>query len=92
MRLADRDVRGIVFATFLALLVSPDKWGFPLALISLVIVGTWGLLYPHGVLGRAKTAHPTIDVDDPSLWWIARLDGFFEGFAAILLTVLGFRR
>ena len=46
------------------------------------IVGAWALLYPQGVLGWAKTAHPSIDVDDPSLWWVPRLiGGFFVAFA-----------
>jgi hypothetical protein len=68
MRLADWVVRAVVVATFVALLLAPEKWGAPLGLISLGIVGFWALLYPQGILGWAKTAHPSIDVDDPALW------------------------
>jgi hypothetical protein len=75
MKFADWVVRAVVIATFVALLLAPEKWGFPLGLISLGIVGAWALLYPQGVLGWAKTAHPSIDVDDPSLWWVPRLIG-----------------
>ena len=92
-RLADWVVRAVVAATFFALLLSPEKWGFPLGLISLGIVGAWALLYPQGVLGWAKTAHPIIDVDDPSLWWFPRLiGGFFVVFAVLLLVLFGFQR
>ena len=75
MRVADWAVRFVVFATFLALFVAPDKWGAALGPTSLGIVGAWALLYPQGILGWAKTAHPSIDVDDPSLWWVPRLIG-----------------
>jgi hypothetical protein len=75
MKVADWALRAVVIATFFALLIAPEKWGFPLGLISLGIVGSWALLYPQGVLGWAKTAHPSIDVDDyRSLWWVPAPD------------------
>jgi len=67
MRVAGWVVRVVVVATFFALLLAPEKWGFPFGLVSLGIVGAWALLYPQGVLGWVKTAHPSTDVDDPSL-------------------------
>ena len=83
-------MRTVVIATFFALLVAPGKWGFPVGLISFAIVGTWALLYPQGVLGWAKTAHPSIDVDDRSLWWVPRLiGGFFVAGALILFVLFG---
>jgi hypothetical protein len=92
MRLANWVVQGVVVATFLALLLAPEKWGFPLGLVSLGIVGAWALLYPQGVLGWAKTAHPSIDVDDPSLWWVPRLiGGFFVAFALVIALFSVFR-
>ena len=85
MRLADWVVRAVVAGTFLALLLSPEKWGFALSIASLAIVGAWALLYPQGVLGWVKTAHPSLDVDDPSLWWVPRLiGGFFVAFALLI--------
>jgi hypothetical protein len=89
MKLADWVVRAVIVATFVALLLAPEKWGFPLGLLSLGIVGAWALLYPQGVLGWAKTAHPAIDVDDPSLWWVPRLIGGF--FVALALVIALFR-
>jgi hypothetical protein len=89
MKHADWVVRAVVTATFVALLVAPEKWGFPLGLISLGVVGVWALLYPQGILGWAKTAHPTIDVDDSSLWWVPRLIGGF--FVALALVIPLFR-
>jgi hypothetical protein len=43
MKVADWAVRAVVIATFFALLIAPEKWGFPLGLIALGIVGTWAL-------------------------------------------------
>jgi hypothetical protein len=88
MKLADWVVRAVILATFFALLFAPEKWGPRLGVVSLGIVGAWALLYPQGVLGWAKTAHPRIDVnvDDPSLWWIPRLiGGFFVAFALVIV-------
>jgi hypothetical protein len=69
MRLANWVVQGIVVATFFALLLAPEKWGYPLGLVSLGIVGAWALLYPQGVLGWANNSYvprrgflPTIGV------------------------------
>jgi hypothetical protein len=92
MRLADWFVRAVIFATFLALLLAPEKWGFPLGLVSLGIVGAWALIYPQGILGWAKTAHPSINVDDASLWWVPRLIGAFFVAFALLLRLFVVRR
>ena len=92
MKLANWAVGAVVMATFFALLVAPEKWGFPLGIISLGIVGTWALLYPQGVLGWAKTAHPNIDVDDPFLWWVPRLIGGFFLACAVLFVLFAFLR
>ena len=92
MKLANWVVGAVVIATFFALLVAPEKWGFPLGIISLGIVGTWALLYPQGVLGWAKTAHPSIDVDDRSLWWVPRLIGGFFLAGAVLFVLFAFLR
>ena len=87
MKLADWAVRAVITATFLALIVSPDKWGSRLGVVSLCIVGVWTLLYPQGVLGWLKAANPTIDVEDPSLWSVPRLiGGFFVALALVLLA------
>jgi hypothetical protein len=84
MRAVDYFIRLITVAAFIALLVSPDKWGFPLLLFSLVAVGLWSLLYPQGVLNWARRAHPQVDPEDSSIWWVPR----FIGGAFLLGTLL----
>lgn len=85
MKLADWFVRGLVVLTFFALLVSPEKWGSPLGLVCSAVVGIWAVLYPEGILGWAKTAHPNIDVEDRSIWWVPRLIG--ACFVAVVLLI-----
>jgi hypothetical protein len=92
MKLADWAVRAVVIVTFFALLIAPEKWGFTLVLIALGIVGTWALLYPQGVLGWVKTAHPSLDVDDRSLWWVPRLIGAFFVVGALIFVLFGLSR
>jgi hypothetical protein len=75
MRVADWTVRVLVVLTFFGMLLVPEKWSLSLGLLCVVVLGTWSLLYPQGVLGWAKTAHPSIDVDDRSMWWVPRLIG-----------------
>ena len=53
----------------------------------------WGTrLYPQGVLGWAKTAHSSINVDDRSLWWVPRLIGGFFVAGALMFVLFGFHR
>ena len=44
-------LRGVTTAAFIALVVSPEKWGFPLLLFSFAAMGIWGMLYPKGIIG-----------------------------------------
>lgn len=85
VRLTDWVVRTLVVVTFFASFVAPSQWMFPLGAVCFAAVGIWGILYPEGVLGWAKTAHPNIDVNDSSTWWVPRLIGaFFLVFALML--------
>ena len=74
MKVTDWAVRTLVVATFFAYFVAPSRWMFPLQLLCFGAVGLWALLYPEGVLGWVKTAHPSLDVNDGSIWWVPRLD------------------
>ena len=87
VRLTDWAVRTLVVVTFFAYFLASSRWMFPLVLVCSGAVGVWALLYPEGVLGWAKTAHPTLDVNNSSIWWIPRLIGAFFLF---LVTVLAF--
>ncbi len=89
VRITDLAVRTLVLLTFLVFFVARGRWMFPLVLFCFGAVGLWALLYPEGVLGWAKTAHPSLDVNDTSIWWVSRLVGaFFLFFALVLALVL----
>jgi hypothetical protein len=87
VRLSDWAVRTLVGLTFFAYFVAPTRWMFPLTLFCFGAVGLWALLYPEGVLGWAKTAHPSLDVYDSSIWWVSRLIGVFFLFFVLVLAV-----
>jgi len=87
MKVADWVIRAIVLFTFLSLLFAPQRLGFPMMLFAFAAVGIWAIFYPAGVLGWAKTAHPNIDVDDRSIWWVPRFLGGAFLCAAIVLSI-----
>jgi hypothetical protein len=87
MKAVDYFLRGVTLVAFIALIVSPEKWGFSLLLFSFAAMGTWGLLYPQGIIGWARTAHHRLDPDDPSLWWISRFIGGAFLVAVIFVTI-----
>ena len=87
LKLTEWAVRTLVVVTFFAFFFAPERWTFLLVLVCCGVIGLWALLYPEGVLGWAKAAHPSLDVDDSSTWWIPRLIGAFFLF---FMVVLGF--
>jgi hypothetical protein len=87
MRVSDWAVRTLVTVIFFAFFLAPAHWVFPLVLVCFVVVGAWGIIYPEGVLGWAKIAHPSLDVDDSSIWWIPRLIGIFFICFVVLLAL-----
>ena len=87
VRISDWVVRTVVVVTFFAYFVAPSRLMFPLMLVCSGVVGVWALLYPEGVLGWAKTAHPTLDVNDSSIWWVPRLIGAFFLFFVVMLAL-----
>ena len=87
LRLTDWAVRILVTVTFFAFFLAPSQWLFPFVLVCFAAVGVWGLVYPEGVFGWVKTAHPSIDVNDRSIWWLPRLIGAFFLFFVLLLAL-----
>jgi hypothetical protein len=87
VRLSDWTVRTLVVVTFFAYFVAPSRWIFPLVLLCFAVVGLWAMLFPEGVLGWAKTAHPAIDVNDSSMWWLPRLIGAFFLLFVVVLAI-----
>jgi hypothetical protein len=89
VRLSDWAVRTLVFITFFAFFFAPSHWVFALVLVCFAVVGLWVMVYPEGALGWANPAHPIIDVNDRSAWWIPRLVGvFFLVFVVLALTIV----
>jgi len=87
MKIIDYFLRALTVSAMLALLFAPDPWGVTLVLCNFVAVGVWSLLYPQGVLAWARTAHPNIDPQDSSLWWVPRLIGSVFLLMAVLIAV-----
>ena len=87
VRFTDWVVRIFVTVTFFAFFFAPREWVFPLVLACFAVVGLWGIVYPESVLGWVKTAHPSLDVNDSSMWWIPRLIGAFFLFFILLLAL-----
>ena len=87
VKLTDWSVRTLVVVTFFAYFVAPSRWMFPLQLVCSGTVGLWALLYPEGVLGWVKTAHPSLDVNDSSIWWVPRLIGALFLFFVVVLAL-----
>jgi len=85
-------VRALVAATFFVLLLAPERWSLVSVLVCLAVVGFWSLMFPQGILGWAKTAHPTIDVDDRSIWWVPRLIGSCFIGLALLISIVAMAR
>jgi hypothetical protein len=85
--LTDWVIRTLVVLTFFAFFVAPGRWMFPLVLLCFAAVGLWALLYPEGVLGWVKTAHPGLDVNDSSIWWVPRVIGAFFLFLMAVLAL-----
>ena len=88
VRTSDWAVRTLVVVTFLGYFVAPSRWMFPMVIFCFGAVGVWVLLYPEGVLGWVKTAHPSLDVNDCSIWWVPRLIGVVFLFFVFFVLVL----
>jgi len=92
LKLTDWLVKALVVVTFVGLLLSPGELDFRVGHACFAVVGSWAMLYPQGVLGWAKTAHQSIDVDDPSIYWIPRLIGGCLVIGVHLITFALIRR
>jgi hypothetical protein len=88
MRLISFFISVLTMAACIASLFLPGRIGNGLILASFVAVGLWSLLFPAGMLGWAKAAHPEIDPSDESWWWLPRLIGAgFLAFVAIVVVM-----
>jgi hypothetical protein len=87
VRLTGWAVRTLVVATFFSYFVAPSRYIFALVLACFGAVGLWALFYPEGVLGWVRIAHPNLDINDSSIWWVPRLIGaLFLAFVVALAT------
>ena len=78
----DYFIQGVTLAAFVAALLSPRKWGFPLVLGAFAAMGIWALLFPQGPFRWVKRLG--VPENDSALWWVSRLIGaVFVTFALI---------
>jgi hypothetical protein len=47
--------------------MSVELYGELAILCSFALIGIWAFVYPAGVIGWAKRAHPVLREDDPAL-------------------------
>ena len=83
-------LRVLVVGVFFGFFVLPGQVQFVLVLCSFLVTGVCALLFPAVIIRWAKTAHPQLDENDESIWWVSRLIGasfvLFSG--ALLISVL----
>jgi hypothetical protein len=87
----DYFLRALVAVAAVGLLVLPGSVSWKLMCLASFSVGLWCVLFPPGIMGWAKVAHPAVDASDKSLWWIPRLIGSAFIAAAFVFTVIFFK-
>jgi hypothetical protein len=54
----------------------------------LFAVGLWSVLFPSGVIGWAKVAHPELNPSDEAIWWVPRMiGGLFIAISLVLIAM-----
>ena len=86
MKAASYFLIALTVAGWIAWLVLP-RWSLGVCLFAFTCVGISGMFYPRGVLQWAKTAHPDIDPDDISIWWLPRFIGGSVLVMVLLITI-----
>ncbi len=75
MRSIDIFLGVLTLITAISSLFLPDTISWKLFCVTFFAVGLYGILFPSGIIGWAKTVHRELDPLDKSLWWIPRLIG-----------------
>ena len=90
MKAIDIFLRVAMTAVFLALIFIPESKSTMAAVLALFFaLGLWGVIYPPGLLGWAKSAHREIDLMDRRGWAVVRLIGSgFMIFSFLWLVML----
>ncbi len=92
VRAIDYCMQTFAIATAVTLVVASNTVGLAVLGANLFAVGLWGILYPPGILGWAKTQHRELDPSDQSLWWVTRLIGSaFIAISIVLVIAVFFR-
>lgn len=84
MRAIDIFLRVLTTATVIGMFFLPGTLVGELFCVSMFAVGLWAVMFPSGIIGWAKTAHPRLDPSNESLWWVSRLVG--AGLIAVALS------
>jgi hypothetical protein len=87
MKFIERFLQYATFAWVVAYFLLPlNIWS--VGMFGLIFAaGLWTVLYPQGMLGIAKAAHPALDPEDERLWWGARVIGVVFIFVSIVAVV-----
>jgi uncharacterized membrane protein len=80
-----RALRVLATATVIGMFFSPGIIDSSLLCLLIFLSGLWAIMFPPGIIGWAKAAHPELDPWDESMWWIPRLVG--SGFIAISIVI-----
>lgn len=83
MRAIDIFMRILALAPFFASLVLEGPQMLLIISFTFFAMGLWSVIYPPGVIGWAKTAYPSVDPSNESLWAVPR----FIGVCFIILSV-----
>ena len=62
----DYFLRALVVIAAVGLLVLPGSVSWKLMCLTFFSVGLWCVLFPAGIMGWAKVAHPAVDSSDTS--------------------------
>jgi hypothetical protein len=90
IRTIDIFLRVLIVGVFLGFFVLPDRVQLVLVLSSFLLTGVCALLFPVVIIRWAKTAHPQLDENDESIWWVSRPIGvsFLLLSGALLISAL----
>ena len=88
MKAIDTFIGLAITAFFIVAIFLPSKITLEAICGLFVAVGLYSVLFPQGLLGWAKAAHPEIDPTDERLWWVPRCIGICFIVFSVLIVVM----
>ena len=87
MKAIDIILRILGTATFIVGLGMPGKFASMLGSFTAIAAGMWGILYPQGILGWAKSARPEINPTDESQWIFCKIAGSMLVLVGLVIAI-----